>query len=254
MTRRYGQHFLKDPRVIGRLVDGSGVGPDDAVLEIGPGLGALTRVLASRARRVLAVEIDRRLHRRLSEAGLPPNVELRLADVLRLENAEISAALGGAYHLVSNLPYEIGASVLEKFLTRGPKPESLTLMLQQEVGERVAASSGSASRLGLFCGYYAEARKLFDVPPGAFDPPPRVRSCVVRLVPRKVLPLPAAAEAGLFRLIAAAFAEKRRRLANSLRRALGPEAEKRLRQAGFDPDGRPEQTSLTQWISLAQRL
>jgi 16S rRNA (adenine1518-N6/adenine1519-N6)-dimethyltransferase len=256
--RRYGQHFLTDQGIIRKIVAGSGVTKEDAVLEIGPGRGILTRALSEAARKVLTVEIDRRLHALLVEESLPSNVELVRASALDLDAEALSASLGADWKLVANLPYEITTKTLERFLPMraetGRGPTSITLMLQKEVGERITAKPGDMNRLAAFCGYYADARILFEVPPGAFSPPPKVRSCVVRLDLRPQVALSGPQETLFFRLLSAGFSEKRRQLKNTLASVLGPDAAERLRAAGFRAEARPEETSLEQWITLAQRM
>ena len=254
-TRRYGQHFLSDPAILSRIVEASGVQPGDAVLEIGPGRGDLTRALAAKSLRVLAVEIDRHLHRTLLEAQLPDNVEVRLGDAMALTGEDLTSALGARYRLVSNLPYEVTSATLKKFLSEiHPRPTTITLMVQKEVGERAAGREGM-NRLALFCGYYAsDVRVLFRVPKGAFSPPPKVESCVLQLVPRPVPLLPPLAEASLFRLSEAAFAENRRQLRNSLKPILGANVETRLQEAGIAPEARPEDIPLESWVHLALKM
>lgn len=254
--RRYGQHFLTDEKIIARIVAASGIGENDRVLEVGPGRGDLTRALAARAGKILAVEIDRRLFAELSEAGrLPANVELRLGDALELFGEDIVQSLGADYRLVSNLPYEITTAVLRKFLKEiAPRPRTMTLMLQREVGERIAAAPGAMNRLALFCGYAAEVRLLFRIPAGAFTPPPEVQSCVIhfQLRPEPLLAKPA--EERFFRLIEAAFASPRKQMRTSMRPLLGTDAEKCLSEAGLNPASRPAETSLKSWILLASKM
>lgn len=256
--RRYGQHFLTDPGIIRKIVEGSGVTKDDAVLEIGPGRGVLTRALAAVCGNVLSVEIDRRLHALLVDEGLPPNVELLRASALDVDAETLAAKLGADWKLVANLPYEITTRTLERFLPMragtGKGPTSITLMLQKEVGERIVAKRGGMNRLAAYCGYYADARVLFDVPAGAFSPPPKVRSCVLRLDVRASVPLSGPQEAFFFRLLAAGFSEKRRQLKNTLASVLGPAVADRLRAAGIRAEARPEETSLEEWMTLAQRM
>jgi 16S rRNA (adenine1518-N6/adenine1519-N6)-dimethyltransferase len=253
-TRRYGQHFLTDGKIVERIVEASGIGKEDAVLEIGPGRGVLTRALAARAGKVLAVEIDRRLHAELLAVGLPPNVALKLGDALSMTDADIRDALGTPYALVSNLPYEITSATLLKFLTASPPPKVIILMLQLEVGERIVAGPGAMNRLAALCGYYSDVKLLFRVPPGAFSPPPKVRSCVVKLIPRAQLPLAPDAQKLFFRLIEAAFAQKRKSLSNSLSSFCGNEAKARLAEAGIDPAARPQDIPLERWITLALKM
>jgi len=257
-TRRYGQHFLTDKNIVRKIVEASGVTKDDAVLEIGPGRGILTRALAEAAGKVLTIEIDRRLHGLLVEEGLPENVEVVRESVLKIGQDVFVEKLGPDWKLVSNLPYEITSKTLERFLPMrhetGTGPTSITLMLQKEVGERIVAKTGAMNRLAAFCGYYADAKVLFDVPSGAFSPPPKVHSCVVRLDVRAQTALSGPQETLFFRLLAAGFSEKRRQLKNTLASVLGPNAAERVLAAGLKAEARPEEISLEEWITLAQRL
>lgn len=253
-TRRYGQHFLADLRIVDRIAEAAGLSAEDGVLEIGPGQGVLTRALAERARKVLAIEIDRRLHAALVVSGLPPNVELQLGDALRLDLAGMEERLGAGWKLVSNLPYEITSAVLERFLSGAHRPKRLVLMLQKEVGERIVAKPGDMNRLAVFCGYYAECSYLFTVPAGAFSPPPKVQSCVVRLEPRPEPLLPPVAERRLFELSALAFNQPRKQLKNTLAGMLGERLPALLQAAGIRPEARPEEIALNQWISLARSV
>lgn len=246
MPRRYGQHFLRDENILRKIVEASGVGPDDTVLEIGPGEGYLTRILAEKTKNVIAVEIDRHLAENLKKAGLPANVEIRQGNALEL-------VLGKPFHLVSNLPYEITTAVLQKFLLGSPKPASITLLIQKEVAERIMAKGGM-NRLALLCGYHALPKILFTVPKGAFSPPPKVESAVIRLEIRQKPLLDPVSEERLFKLSEAAFAQKRKTLANSLGSVLGADASEKIKKAGFDPKSRPEQIKLEQWILLASRV
>lgn len=255
-SRRYGQHFLTDPAIVARIAAGAGVSKDDAVLEIGPGRGILTRALSGAAKTVLAVEIDRRLHALLVEDGLPANVELLRGDALALDAAALAARLGADWKLVANLPYEITSKTLEHFLPMraetGTGPTSVTLMLQKEVGERLLAKAGQLNRLALFCGYYAQAKRLFAVPRGAFSPPPDVDSCVIRFDVRPSPLLPKPQEALFFRLTEAAFAARRKQIKNTIGPLLGPEPAARLAAAGLSPEDRPEEITLNQWVTLAR--
>ncbi len=256
--RRYGQHFLTDKTIIGKIVAGSGVTKNDAVLEIGPGRGILTRALAAAAKKVLTVEIDRRLHTLLEEEGLPANVELLRVNALELDGAALEASLGAEWKLIANLPYEITSKTLETFLPMrsrsGKGPTSVTLMLQKEVGERVTAKPGNMNRLALFCGYYSEPKILFSVPAGAFSPPPKVQSCVVRFEIRPTAALDGRQEQQFFKLITLGFSEKRRQLKNTLRSMLGDDASALLVSSGISPEARPEEVPPQKWITLAQKM
>ncbi len=255
MPRRYGQHFLKDPKIVERIVEASGVGPDDAVLEIGPGRGILTRALAAKAGKVLALEIDRALFAALKESALPPNVDVRLADALTFPEREITAALGPSYRIVANLPYDITTAFLQRYLTLPSPPKSITVMIQKEVGDRIVAADGKQSRLSLFCGYFADTKRQFTVSPGAFSPPPKVDSVIITLISgKKGQRLTPRQEQAMFSMIEASFSQKRKSLKNTLRRILGKETENKLNEAGIDPAKRPEEISLNAWMTLAERM
>lgn len=256
--RRYGQHFLTDVGIVKKIVEASGITKDDSVLEIGAGRGILTRVLAEAAGKVVTVEIDRRLHTLLVEEGLPGNVEIIRDSVLEVQSETLAEKLGPDWKLVANLPYEITSKTLERFLPMraqtGKGPTSITLMLQKEVGERIVAKPGDMNRLAAFCGYYAKAKIAFDVSPGAFSPPPKVKSCVVSFDIHQTVSLDGRQEQAFFRLLSVGFSEKRRQLKNTLAALLGADAAERLRTAGIAPEARPEETSLEQWITLAQGM
>lgn len=254
MPRRYGQHFLKDQKIIERIVAESGVGPDDVVLEVGPGQGILTQELAKKVNKVVAVEVDRALVTQLKAKTWSGEVEIVQGNILDFSEEQLKNTVGSSYKVVTNLPYEITSEFFQKFLTVSPPPKSLTAMVQREVGERLIAKAGKWSRLAVFCGYRALTKMLFCVPRGAFAPPPQVESCVVHLDLRPEPLLKPAQERWLFRLTAAAYAEKRKTLANSLRSVLGPEVDQKLQSAGLEPQSRPEEIDLTKWLSLAGRL
>ena len=254
MPRRYGQHFLKDTGIVQRIVAESGVGPEDTVLEIGPGQGILTQELAKKAKKVVAIEIDRRLAAELKAKTWPGQVEIHQGNILEFGESELKNLVGDSYKIVANLPYEITSEFLKKFLSGAHRPSSITVMVQREVGERITAQDGKWSRLAVFCGYRALTKVLFSVSPGAFDPPPQVESCVVRFDLRPKPLLEPAPERLLFRLTAAAYAEKRKTLANSLRPILGADAAAKLKAAGQEPQERPEEIPLSKWLFLATRL
>jgi 16S rRNA (adenine1518-N6/adenine1519-N6)-dimethyltransferase len=254
MPRRYGQHFLKDLGIVQRIVEESGVGPEDVVLEIGPGQGILTQELAKKVKRVVAIEVDRNLAADLKAKTWPGQVEVHLGNILEFSESELKNLLGDTYKIVTNLPYDITSEFLKKFLGGLSRPISITVMLQKEVGERIVVKDGKWSRLAIFCGYQALTKMLFSVPPSAFNPPPHVDSCVIRLDLRPNPALEPAQEQRLFRLTETAFAEKRKTLANSLRSVLGSDSASKLQAAGQDPQERPERITLAKWLLLAGRL
>lgn len=251
MPRRYGQHFLHDLTVVDKIIVASGITKDDAVLEIGPGQGVLTRELAERAGRVLAIEIDRHLFSIL-DGTFPEHVEIRQGDFMATDLSDVRKTLGD-YHVVANLPYDITTDILMKLLADPDGPETATVMMQKEVGERIIEKDGKTSRLSLFCGYHAEPTYAFSVGKGAFVPPPNVDSCVMRFVRRKERLLSEEDEARFFALTEAAFAQKRKKVGNTLKKILGDAVRETLLDAGIDPSERPEKISLDKWLTLARK-
>ncbi|HEY8552395.1 MAG TPA: 16S rRNA (adenine(1518)-N(6)/adenine(1519)-N(6))-dimethyltransferase RsmA [Thermaerobacter sp.] len=273
-SRRLGQNFLVDEGWAERIVAAAEPGPEDLVLEVGPGLGALTERLVRRAGRVVAVEVDRRLADALRHRlGPLANLELVVADVLHVDLADLTAAAtdgaaGGdprgagpwtRVKLVSNLPYAITSPFLVRWLTAPVRWERAVLTLQAEVVERLVASPGTAAygALTVFVAYHARVERLGTVPAGAFWPRPEVDSAVVRLWPHRRPPVTVADPAALFALVRAAFGRRRKRLANALAAhpAVGrQEAEAACRAAGIDPGARPEDVDLEGFARLANHL
>ncbi len=251
-----GQHFLVDPRVLDRLVLLAELGPQDAVLEVGAGTGVLTRRLAQHAGAVIAVEVDRALLPALEEAVAGfPNVRVIRADILTLD-LEALFPPGFVRKVVSNLPYRIASPLVVRLLQGVRDLERLVLTVQREVAERMVAGPGSASYglLSLLVQYRAKGRICLRILPRAFLPPPKVHSAVVVLKPHP--PFPVADEALLFRVIRAAFAQRRKQLRSALR-GLGfsPEAlAVAAQRAGIDLRRRGETLSLEEFIALADAL
>jgi len=179
LKKRYGQHFLSDRNILQRIVRLAAIRPEDTVIEIGPGAGALTRELASAARRVIAIEIDRDLIPKL-RASMPPNVEIVEGDTLEMN---LSNLAGERFHMVGNLPYNISTPLLKQFIAARDHILDVTIMLQKEVAERLRANPNSKDYgpLSILVQYYATPLWGFTVPPGAFTPRPKVDSAVIRL-------------------------------------------------------------------------
>lgn len=251
MPRRYGQHFLHDLTVVQHIIEVSGITKDDAVLEIGPGEGVLTRELAEAAGRVLAIEIDRRLFAEL-DGTFPEHVDIRLGDILETDLSEIRKELGD-YHVVANLPYDITTDILKKLLSDPDGPETMAVMMQKEVGERIVEKDGKTSRLSLFCGYFSLPTLEFTVGKGAFTPPPQVDSCVMRFVRSEGRRLAPEEEKAFFALTEAGFSQKRKKVGNTLKKILGNDVKDILTESGIDPSSRPEQIRLDDWMSLARK-
>lgn len=254
--RRYGQHFLVDPNTSRRIVRLAAVSPDEVVLEIGPGLGSLTVALAGAARRVVAVEIDADVAAAFHEVvGEPPNVELIVADALRID---LSAALREPARLIANLPYNIATPLLMQLLDDVPEVTGGLVMIQRELGERWTAGPGSRAygSASVHVAYHANARVVGDVPATVFMPPPDVSSVLVEFTRHAVPPVDVADPGALFDFVRSAFGHRRKMLRNSLGAAgFGRDAvESALSACGLDSRVRPEDLSLDEFARLHSLL
>lgn len=253
-NKRLGQNFLVDESALARIVEAADVSPESSVLEVGPGLGSLTRHLARAARRVVAVELDVSLIP-LLETVLrdAPNVEIVQGDILRIDPAALMGEEG--YLVVANIPYYITSNLIRHLLESGRKPNRMVLTVQREVAERITARPGDMSLLALSVQVYGRPRVVTRIPAGAFYPAPEVDSAAVRidLYPQPVIPdeqLDA-----FFRLIKAGFSQKRKTLRNALSAGLaikGEQAARLLESAGIDPRRRAETLALEEWQTLTQ--
>ena len=245
--KRFGQHFLVDRTYIDRIIDAVQPQADDLMVEIGPGLGAITEPLSQRVRHLHAVEIDRDVARELTHRFTAERVTVHQADALDFD----FGALGTGLRVVGNLPYNISSPLLFWVATASTGLIDCHFMLQKEVVDRMAAPPGSKTygRLSVMIQYRFRVEKLFDVPAGAFRPPPSVESAFVRLVPHASLPLDAPAERLLSALVAKAFSQRRKTLRNALRE-FASEAE--LGALGVESRLRPENLSVETYIRLAR--
>lgn len=251
-----GQHWLADRRYLGRIARAARIAPEDTVVEVGAGPGALTELLTSKATRLIAVEVDSRLAAGLRErfAGRQ-NVSIVEGDVLSLDPEGLLSEGGGRlpYVVVGNLPYAIGSAVVRHFLTARAQPRWQVVTLQAEVARNMAASPGEMSYLSVETQYYAEPRLLFEVPPRAFRPPPKVRSAVLRLETRRGTAVEVDDREAFFALVRAGFAAPRKQLRNALALGLSveaAEAEQVLAEAGIEPTRRAQTLSLPEWAAL----
>jgi 16S rRNA (adenine1518-N6/adenine1519-N6)-dimethyltransferase len=252
--RRLGQNFLLDLNLTRRIARAAGPLDQANVIEIGAGPGGLTRaLLAEGARRVVAVERDPRCLGALAEIAqaYPERLEVVAADALALDPADL---VPPPRKIVANLPYNIATALLIRWLDRIAEFESLTLMFQREVAERLVAAPRQKAygRLSVLVQWLAQPRLLFDVPAGAFVPPPKVTSTVVAIVPRTE-PLAPAEKPALERVTAAAFGQRRKMLRASLK-ALGVEVDKLLATAGIEGTRRGEELSVVEFCALARAL
>ncbi len=246
--KRFGQHFLHDPSVLERIVAAVAPQPADFIVEIGPGTGALTRLLLARMPQIHAVEIDRDLAADL-RASWNERLVLHEGDALDFDFAALARAAGRRLRIVGNLPYNISTPLLFHLLDAADHLTDLHVMLQREVIDRMVAAPGSGDygRLTVMLSPRFAITKLFDVGPGAFQPPPRVWSAVARIdvlsQPRFELP------PGFAALVAAAFSQRRKTLRNSLRALLTDAA---WAGSGIDPGARPETLTPEQFARLAE--
>ena len=254
--RRLGQHFLSDPRLLSRIADALEPGPGDTVLEIGLGRGGLTTPLAERAGRVIAIEKDRDLVPDLRSRF--PNIEVIEGDALELDWHSVGRTNGGRFLITGNIPYNITSPLLDKALLP-PRPSRIVFLVQKEVAERVAAEPGTEAYGALTIGIQAVARvdQLFTVPAGAFKPPPKVDSAVLRLTPRDK-PLVSDAERESFRaLVVGLFGFRRKQLLRGLREFTGWTAEpltQLLSSLGLAGTARPEVLSPAEFVRLHRAL
>lgn len=264
-SKRLGQHFLRDQRTIQRIVDALAPKPDETVVEIGPGTGALTAVLVERAGRVVAVEFDNKLAPLLSERfSTFPNFRLVMADALKIDFcAEILPARSA--RLAANLPYNISTAILQRLIAQRACFEDMVLMLQREVVGRLLAPPGTTDRgfISVLVEAYCETEKLFDVAPGAFHPSPKVWSSVMRLTFRPRISAEVTDEELLWATVSAGFAQKRKTILNNLRNASGrlQDVLKRnggasivLCKANVELQRRAETLTLEEWGRIVQAM
>jgi 16S rRNA (adenine1518-N6/adenine1519-N6)-dimethyltransferase len=253
-----GQHFLLDLNLTAKIARGAGDLSRGTTIEIGPGPGGLTRALLDAGARVLAIELDRRCIPALEEiaAAYPGRLMILHGDALKLDPAAECAARGlpAPCRVVANLPYNVATALLIGWLAQAGRYESFTLMFQKEVADRLVAAPRSKAygRLAVAAQWRCTIDRLFTLPPGAFVPPPKVESTVVRLVPRAA-PLAPADPALMERVTAAAFGQRRKMLRQSLK-SLGKDAETLCRAAGLAPTARAEELSVEKFAALARAL
>ena len=268
LSKRFGQNFLVERVHLERVVDTAQVGPEDRVLEIGPGAGTLTLDLARRARQVAAVELDRGLLPILADVLAPfSNTSVTQADALKLDLPAFLREQFGSdispseVKVVANIPYNITSPLLVKFLEVKPAFASVTLMVQKEVADRLRAKPGEDvyGSITVFAQFYAEVSVTGIVPRGAFFPPPKVDSAVLHLIPRPTAPVDVPSEAVFFLVSRAAFGQRRKTLWNALTNAPTLSFDREtvaaaLLEAGIDGQRRGETLSLEEIAAITRAL
>ncbi|GAB6196140.1 16S rRNA (adenine(1518)-N(6)/adenine(1519)-N(6))-dimethyltransferase RsmA [Lysobacter xanthus] len=247
-----GQHFLHDRGIISNIVLAVDPQPGDRLVEIGPGQGAITFPLLDRHGELTVIEFDRDLIAPLTQAAHAHGaLQVIHRDVLQVDFTELAA--GGTIRLVGNLPYNLSSPILFHALDHAAVVRDMHFMLQKEVVDRMAAGPGSKvyGRLGVMLQAYCRVTPLFDVPPGAFRPPPKVDSAVVRLVPRPASEIAVADRAMFANVVRDAFSQRRKTLRNALSKICDADA---IRAAGLDPQHRAEQVPVDGFVVLANAL
>lgn len=262
--KKFGQNFLIDPHVLDRIVAAAGVTKEDCVLEIGPGIGTMTQYLAEAARKVVAVEIDKALIPILEESlSAYDNVTIIHGDILKVDINRIVQEYNGGkpVKVVANLPYYITTPIIMGLFEQHVPLDSVTIMVQKEVAERMQAGPGTKDygALSLAVQYYAKPEVVANVPPNCFIPRPNVGSAVIRLTCYGEPPVQVEDEAKMFALIRASFNQRRKTLVNSLGNAAGLAIDKQrvaesLEWMGLSATVRGEALTLGQFAQLSNRL
>ena len=247
--RRFGQNFLVSPGVVRKIVEAISPRPEDRMVEIGPGLGALTEPLLETLNHLHVVEIDRDLIARLRQRFAPERLAIHEGDALEFD----FSTLGPGLRVVGNLPYNISTPLLFHLAAYADGVADMHFMLQKEVVDRIVAEPGGAEygRLSVMLQYRFYTDRLFLVPPGAFNPAPKVDSAIVRLIPRPAAELGVSDEALLARLVTAAFGQRRKMLRNTLRDFA---SEAQLAALGIAPTARAEELSVADYVALVKGL
>ena len=255
-----GQHFLVDKNILNKVIQAAGVGKEDVVLEIGPGMGQMTALLASHARRVVAIEIDPKLTGILREKmRAHPNVEVIREDVLKSNLKRFSAQEGEKMKVVANLPYQISTPLLFRLIEIREIFSTLTLMLQKEVAERMVAPPGvkDYGPLSIFVQLVSNPSIRFFIPPTAFFPPPKVESALVHITWKERPSAEVKDEEWFGRVVRGCFGYRRKMLINGLKHSglsVPVEVERKMEGMGIDPRRRPETLTIKEFACLAEVL
>ena len=248
-NKSLGQHWLHDRETLAHIADSAEIAEANTVLEIGPGLGTLTSELLRRAKKVVAVEFDRELAKKLPGQFPGKDLEVVSEDILHFDLSKLPVG----YKVVANVPYYITSKIVKKLMTAEHKPSIAVLLVQKEVAQRLAAKPGDMSILAISAQVFADVSLGDEVPASLFTPPPKVDSQVVILKTRPTPLTGTLDESTFFRVVKAGFSAKRKKLRTSLAGGLDmskDEAVILLTQAGIDPDDRAEALAIEQWLSL----
>ncbi|THB73191.1 MAG: 16S rRNA (adenine(1518)-N(6)/adenine(1519)-N(6))-dimethyltransferase RsmA [Gammaproteobacteria bacterium] len=253
--KRFGQNFLHDKRIIGRIVSSINPKEGENIVEIGPGLGAMTLPVLECCKKMTAIELDRSLIENLQKITASiGELILHQGDALKFDLGELSSEHlspeNQKMRLIGNLPYNISTPLLFHFVKWTDRIQDMHFMLQKEVVQRMAACPGTKiyGRLSVMLQYHCHVESLFEIHPGAFNPPPKVDSAIVRLIPHAAPPVQVDDMQLFSEMVTAAFNGRRKTIRNSLKKFL---SEDQIQQAGLDPQIRPEQLELAQFAALA---
>lgn len=252
-NKSLGQHWLKDREILANIADQADIQSTDTILEIGPGLGTLTSELLRRADKVVAVEFDQELARKLPAQFPGKNLQVINEDVLQFDLTTLPAG----YKVVANVPYYITNKIVQMLMTAKNKPSIVVLLVQKEVAERLAAKQGDMSILAVSAQVFAEVSLGEVVPAELFTPPPKVDSQVVILKTRQKSIIQDVTEDDFFRVVKAGFSAKRKKLRSSLAGGLAiskNQAENLLKQSDLNPDDRAESLSIDDWVTLTKSV
>lgn len=247
-----GQHFLVNPRVLDKIVAAAEISKNDVVLEVGPGTGNLTKKLAEKAGKVIAIEKDRRLIELLKETFKNTNVEIAEGDILKLDietlfkNSKLEIG-NSDYKVVGNIPYYITSHFLRTVFEKWPRPKLIVLTVQKEVAQRIVAKPPRMNLLALSVQFFSEPKIIGYISKKNFRPRPKVDSAIIKLIPKEK---PAVDPEKFFKLVRTGFSQKRKQLKNNLYKVLGHKTIEILNKAGVAPKARTEELSISDWLKI----
>lgn len=255
VLKSLGQNFLIDENVVKKIIRLSGVKEGDTVLEVGPGLGALTRYLLPAAGRVVVVEKDAGLAKNLA-IKFADSVEVKNSDILKVDLSQLGLENFG-FKVLANLPFNVGTAILRWFFEQKVKPEAITVILQKEVVDRILEKGGKTSVLSLFIKLYGEPERLFDISRASYYPAPRVDTSVLRIVLHQKKRLSSKAEEVFQKIVKTGFSSKRKLLRSNLAKKANIKAdlvESFLKKKGLSAQARAEELSFSDWVDLVEDL